>query len=313
MESQSQSIEQRVLRNWKYIIVGFIALVILIACWPLRSVPTGFRGVITVGGSIKQVEGEGFTLLWPWQRLDVFSIRAEQADIEKAEGATSDTQPVHVSMTVRYAINPDKVAFVFEQYSHDGNLASYVQTATQEIFKAVTARYTAPDLIAQRAKVSNDIGAALREKLQIYGANVINIDMRNFAFSPEYMAAINAKVTQEQQKLAEQNKVLTIEAQQRAKVVTAEAEAKAVKAQADGAAYATITEAKAEAQAVRVKGQASADAMRAQANAISANPDLIRMEIAKRWDGSLPQWMTPGAPLPLLNVEAPKARKSNGE
>jgi len=53
------------------------------------------------------------------------------------------------------------VAEVYEKYSHDGDLSSYVQTATMEVFKAVTAEYTAPDLIAQRSKVSGDINALL--------------------------------------------------------------------------------------------------------------------------------------------------------
>jgi prohibitin 2 len=104
-------------------------------------------------------------------------------DVGNAEGSTRDTQPVHVSMTLRYSIAPDRVAEVYEKYSHDGNLSSYVQTATQEIFKAVTAKYSAPDLIAKRSQVSADINAALRTKLTLYGAAVINIDMRNFALS----------------------------------------------------------------------------------------------------------------------------------
>ena len=141
-------------------------------------------------------------MLPPWQKLSNFSIRAEKADIENAEGSTSDTQPVKVSLTVRHSIATDWVSEVFEKYSHDGNLSSYVQTAKQEIFKAVTAKYTAPDLIAQRAKVSSDINAALREKLALYGAQVINIDMRNFSFSESYMHAINEKASQEQLRLA---------------------------------------------------------------------------------------------------------------
>ena len=173
--------------NLKKIAFGILVLILLVVCWPFYSVPTGSRGVVTQFGKITGIEGEGLAVLPPWQRLTNFSIRAEQADIEKAEGSTSDQQPVHVSMTVRYAISPDKVAEVYEKYSHDGNLSSYVQTATAEVFKAVTARYSAPELIAQRAKVSADISGALREKLAIYGANVINIDMRNFAFSTDYI------------------------------------------------------------------------------------------------------------------------------
>lgn len=278
------------------IVLLIVGIWLLIVCWPFYSVPTGSRGVVTQFGKIVGVEGEGLAILPPWQRLYNFSIRAEQADIEHAEGATSDTQPVSVSMTVRYSIATDKVAEVFEKYSHDGNLASYVQTATQEIFKAVTARYTAVDLISQRAKVSSDIGIALREKLSIYGAQVINIDMRNFAFSDSYMKAINDKVTQEQLRLGAENKLKTVESEQKQKVAVAEAEAKAVKAKADGDAYANLTIAKAQAEALRVQNAAL--------NQAKDVLELRRIEVekikAEKWDGVLPQNIYASAPIPFM-------------
>lgn len=279
---------------------AIIAAVAVIAAllWPFYSVPTGSRGVVTQFGKIVGIEGEGLTVLPPWQKLSNFSIRAEKADIENAEGSTSDTQPVKVSMTVRYSIATDRVAEVFEKYSHDGNLSSYVQTATQEIFKAVTAKYTAPDLIAQRAKVSSDINAALREKLSLYGAQVINIDMRNFAFSDSYMHAINDKVTQEQLRLAAENKLKTVEAEQKQKVAIAEAEAGARKAQADGEAYASLVVAKAQAEALRV-----------QSAALAQSKDVLelrRIEVeqtkAEKWNGALPSAIYAGAPIPFMNV-----------
>ena len=248
MEVPAVRMERSYLRR---IGIGVAILIALALLWPFYSVPTGSRGVVTQFGKIVGIEGEGLAVLPPWQKLSNFSIRAEAADIENAEGSTSDTQPVKVSMTVRYSIVTDRVAEVFEKYSHDGNLSSYVQTATQEIFKAVTAKYTAPDLIAQRAKVSSDINTALRDKLALYGAQVINIDMRNFAFSDSYMHAINEKVTQEQLRLGAENKLKTVEAEQKQKVAIAEAEANARKAQADGEAYANLTIAKAQAEALR--------------------------------------------------------------
>ena len=279
-------------------IVGVVVLLVLVAFWPIRTVPTGSRGVITVGGAIRGLQAEGFTVILPWQKLDVFSIRAEQADIENAEGSTSDTQPVKVSLTVRYSIAPDRVTEVYEKYSHDDNLQSYVQTATQEVFKAVTARYSAPDLIAQRAAVSTDITAALRSKLATYGAQVISIDMRNFSFSESYMRAINDKVTQEQLRLAAENKLKTVEAEQKQKVAIAEAEANARKAQADGEAYANLTIANAQAESLRVQNAAlthSRDVL-----------ELRRIEVektkAEKWDGALPQAIYAGAPIPFMNV-----------
>ncbi len=283
-------------------LVLLLAVYVLVWLWPVRSVPTGSRGVITVGGAIRGIESEGFMLVAPWQTLSIFNVRAEAADIEGAEGSTSDTQPVKVSLTVRYSIQTDKVAEVFEKYSHDGNLQSYVQTATQEVFKAVTAKYTAPELIAKRAQVSGEIVNALRAKLIVYGAQVINVDMRNFAFSPEYMAAINAKTTQEQLRLGAENKFKTVEAEQKQKVAIAEAEANALKAKADGEAYAQLKMA-----------TAQADSLRIQNAALAQNREVLelrRIEVekikAERWNGALPTSIYAGAPIPFFNPNEPK-------
>lgn len=279
-------------------ILGFIGFIVIWSYWPLQSVPTGSRGVVTQFGAIKGIEDEGLVFVPPWRRLALFSVRAEEATIENADGSTADTQPVKVSMTVRYSITPDRVSEVYEKYSHDGNLSSYVQTAAAEVFKAVTARYTAPDLISKRSQVSSDIGSALRSKLSLYGAQVINIDMRNFSFSADYMKAISEKVTQEQLRLGAENKLKTVEAEQKQKVAIAEAEAKAKQVSADGEAYANLTVAKAQAEALKVQNAA-----------LAQNKDVlelrrIEVELAKanKWDGKLPENIYAGAPMPFLQV-----------
>ena len=139
---------------------------------------------------------------------------------------------------------------------------------------------------------------ALREKLAIYGAQVINIDMRSFAFSPSYMEAINEKVTQEQKRLVAENTLLTVEAEQKQKVAVAEAEASARRATADGEAYANLKVAQAQAEALRVQGAS-----------IQSNPgvlELRRIEVemkkAETWNGVLPVNVYAGAPVPFFNA-----------
>jgi prohibitin 2 len=289
--------------NWGTVVrdgaIGIAVLILVTIIWPFYSVPTGSRGVVTQFGRITGIEGEGLAILPPWQKLTLFSIRSEQADIENAAGATSDTQPVTVSLTVRYSILPNKVSEVFEKYSHDGNLASYVQTATHEIFKAVTAKYTAPDLIAQRAKVSADIYAALADKLSIYGAQVINIDMRNFAFQESYMRAINSKVEQEQLRQAADNKLKTVESEQKQKVAIAEAEASAVKATADGEAYARLKVATAEAESLKIQNAALVQSK----DVLELRRITVEQTKAEKWNGQLPSAIYAGAPIPFLNVK----------
>jgi regulator of protease activity HflC (stomatin/prohibitin superfamily) len=188
---------------------------------------------------------------------------------------------------------------VYEKYSHDGNLSSYVQTATAEVFKAVTAKYTAPDLIAKRSQVSGDINTALRTKLDLYGAQVINIDMRNFAFGDSYMKAINEKVTQEQLRLGAENKLKTVEAEQKQKVAIAEAEARALQAKADGQAGATLTIAKADAESLRMRNAAIAQSK----DVLELERLKVEMAKAGKWDGKLPENIYAGAPIPFMQLK----------
>lgn len=289
--------------GYKKIISACVIFAVILFLNPFSSVPSGMRGVVTQFGAIIRVEHEGLVILPPWQKLHLFNLRAQVAQIDSAEGSTTDTQPVDVSLTIRYSIQADRVADVFEKFSRNGDLSTYVQTATQEVFKVVTAQYTAPGLITQRNQVSNEIFHALQQKLNLYGANVLNIDMRNFSFSKHYMEAINQKVTQEQLRLVADNQLKTVEAEQKQKIVIAEAEAAAARAKADGESYANLKIASAQAEALRIQNAA-----------LSQNKDVLdlrKIEVdkikAERWDGKLPQNIYAGAPIPYFDVGKPTA------
>src|ERR1700740_2401586 len=107
MSADSSSIPSKAIL-YGVVIVGVV--ICLSVAWPFYSVPTGSRGVVTQFGKIVGIEQEGLAVLPPWQNLTLFSIRAEEANIDNASGSTSDTQPVSVSLTVRYSISPDKVS-----------------------------------------------------------------------------------------------------------------------------------------------------------------------------------------------------------
>lgn len=260
--------------------------------------PSGYAGVITTMGKATSQTGDGAAWTWPLQELHYFSLRSKFTEINNAEGSTSDTQPVRVGLVVRYSTIPSKTLYVFEKYSRDGELDPQITSAAMEVFKAVTAKYKAEDLVAKRPLVSSDVYLELNKKLSVYGAQVDNIDMTKFAFSDSYMAAINEKVTQEQLRQAAENKLKTVESEQKQKVAVAEAEATAAKATADGRAYVTLTGAKAEAESIRMRSQA-----------LASNKDIlelkrIEVEMAKagRWDGVLPVNMYGSAPIPFLNT-----------
>jgi prohibitin 2 len=278
--------------------IGLTVLFFVIWAYPVNTVQTGTRGVVTRGGKIIGIEQEGWVLLPPWEHLQSFNIRAETAKIENAVGGTADQQPVMTSLVVRYSIEPNKVAEVYEKYSHDGDLSSYVDSATHETFKAVTAKFTAPDLLNKRQEVSNEVRNLLSAKLAVYGAQVIQVDMTKFEYDPAYQKTINEKVQQDQLLQTAEKQQLTVAATQQQKVEIATAEANAQKAKADGQAYATLKEAQAQAQALQVQN----DALTKSKDVLELRRIEVQMEQAKRWDGKLPQAIYAGAPIPFLQV-----------
>lgn len=279
-----------------------IALAIVIAIgvmWPFTTVPAGHRGVITTFGKVESVRDEGLQIVWPWQHNTLISVRADSADIKGAEGGTRDLQPVFVNLTVRYQIIPSKVEEIFLNYSRSGDLDSYVQTAAQEAFKAVTARFSAEELISKRSEVSTGVVKALDDRVDKYGVNIVSIDMTNFEFSKTFMAAINEKVTEEQKKKAEENKLQRMIVEQQQAVEKAKADAQAQKAAADGEAYALKTVAEARATALRTENAA----LRESKDVL----ELRRIEVdkikAERWSGALPTHIYGSAPVPFMNVK----------
>lgn len=265
---------------------GALAVAILLS-GSFAIVPEGHRGVKTRFSEAVGVVNQGLHVKIPFiESVKDVSLMADAAEIGNAEGSTKDTQPVNTSLVVRYHIAEKSVLEVYKNYSREGDLDSFVSTAVQEAFKSVTAQYSADELISKRQEVSAKVTSAVQAKTQKFGAEVISIDMTQFSFSPGYMKAINAKVTEEQLKLAEQNKLERIKVEQQQKVVTAQAEAEA-----------TIATAKAKAEAVRLESQALRDNM----NILELRRIEVQKIQAEAWDGKLPTTVM-GNAVPMINL-----------
>ena len=124
--------------------------------------------------------------------------------IQKTEVASNsvskDLQTISSSVAINFHITKDASATIYqtigEQYSD-----TVLQPAIQEAVKAVTAQYTAEELITKRSAVGDEIGQTLSEKVSDYGILIDKFNIVDFDFSEEFNAAI------EQKQVAEQNKL----------------------------------------------------------------------------------------------------------
>ena len=151
---------------------------------------------------------------------------------EKSEASSKDLQTVTASIVVNYKYKESEVVNLYKNVWKEEKVAEKIITpAVQEVFKSVVAKYSAEQLITERSNVSKDIETTLNTRLKDYGIQIQLFNIVNFDFSKSFNDAIEAKVTAEQNALAEKNKLEKVKYESEQKVVAAEAQAKAIQTQ----------------------------------------------------------------------------------
>lgn len=161
-----------------------------------------------------------------------YNIQTQKLEA-KSEASSKDLQTVTASIVVNYKYKESEVVNLYKNVWKEDKVSEKIITpAVQEVFKSVVAKYSAEQLITERSKVSQDIETALNERLKNYGIQIQLFNIVNFDFSKSFNDAIEAKVTAEQNALAEKNKLEKVKYESEQKVVAAEAQAKAIEIQA---------------------------------------------------------------------------------
>lgn len=189
-------------------------------------VPAGHTGVVSRFGAVQEgILTEGLHLKIPFVE-SVTTIDNRVNVVETSfTAASKDLQTVTGAVSVNYRISPDSSAKVYRNFGLSVE-STLVVPAVPECIKAVTARYSAEELITMRQTVSDEIKESIDEKIRPYGLYVEVFNITDFSFSEEFNAAIEAKQTAQQNALkAEQDlQRVKIEAEQEIEQAKAEAE-----------------------------------------------------------------------------------------
>ena len=254
------------------IIIGAI-LVVFLFLSPFVQVGAGERGVVLNFGAVQDtVLNEGLHFRMPiMQKIAIMDVKVQKA-VTDATSASADLQDVTSSVALNYHVVPDKANVVYQTIGVEFK-ERIIDPAIQEVMKAVSARYTAEELITKRAAVSEAMRANLAERLLPNNIAVDAVSIVAFSFSKVFTEAIESKQTAEQ---------LALKAKRDLDRIKIEAEQ-------------TITAAKAEAEALRLqKANISTDLI--ELRKIEANLKAI-----DKWNGILPQ-VTGGGAIPFIGV-----------
>lgn len=269
--------DQALSRGIKVGSIVFVAFIVFTVFKPFVIVDAGNRGVVTHFGAVQvdKVLGEGFHWVIPFYE----SVKEVNVQIRKAEGdgdaASKDLQTVHARIALNFHLKPAQVAQTYQDIGDLDTVAErIISPAVQEAVKAVTAKYTAEELITKRPEVRDQINSFVHARMDRHGIALDEFSIVNFRFSDSFNASIEAKVT------AEQN---TLKAQKDLERIKFEAEQK-------------VATAKAEAESLRLQKQ-------------EVTPELVRLReiemqgrAIEKWNGKLPD--VTGGTIPFINVTA---------
>jgi len=286
--------------------IGFMCAVVLVLIVAVMgswyTVPEGYRGVIVRNGAVigEAAPGLGFKVPVIDGVVDM-SVQTEKVVFENIQAYSRDIQQADVVASVNVRLAPDRV---LEMYSTVGTgygsklLLPVVQRRLKEVF----GHYAAAEVIAAREKVSSSILALISADMAGRGLIVESLQIENIDFSDSYEDAAEAAAKAEADVKRARQELEHAKVNALRQVAEAEAKAQATRATADAEAYATKAQGEAQAAAIKARGEAEAAAIKARAEPLRANPDLIALVAAERWDGKLPATMVPGAALPFVNV-----------
>ena len=195
----------------------------------------------------------------------IFDTRIQKEQVESS-AASKDGVTIHSTITINFHIEAAKAPLILQNIG-----ANYkeriIDQQIQQAFKDVTAQYAGLELIQKREEVALKAKGVLKDKLTPYYIVVDEFTIPNYEFPKEFNDAILATQVANQQNL--QAKQL----QEKART---------------------------EAETALIVAQGLANAQKAQATTLT--PEYLQLQAINKWNGQLPQYLTPNTPLPFIGT-----------
>lgn len=300
------------------IATGFIILVLLITGLKCaEKVPAGYVGIVYSmnGGISDTVLTQGWHLVSPTKDVTLYSVGIEQSYLTSGEDGdsknddsfevpTSDGKGLTVDLTFTYRYDPDKVTDLFTRFKGQSGKDvrdSFIKPNIIAWTKEITAQYPVTEILGdERANLNIAISEYVHNKFDPYGIIVENVNLINIDADEDTRAAVQRKVTAQQelelaqieQKTAKvqadkDKEVALIAAEQEKEVATINAEKAKIKAEG-------------EAEAVRIRAEAEAEANKKIADSLTE--ELIEKQRIDKWNGDVP--MVSGDGTPIIDLRA---------
>ncbi len=218
-------------------------------------------------GAIVDSYSEGLHFKLPLiESITRFPIQIQRADI-RTQAFSKDLQTMTSHLVINHRIQKETAVSIYRNLGKD-YVASVVDPMTQEMFKAIAAKYSADSIIANRAALVEELNSVVKQKLLEKEIVVTDISVVDLDFTDQFLKAVEDKQVAEQQaKMSE-------------KLVE--------KAKKD--AEQTIARARAEAESLKMQREAVTPSL------IELRKVEAQIKAIEKWNGVLPGYVGGGVP-----------------
>jgi len=262
----------------KIVVIVAVIAVLVVMAGAAGTVGAGERGVLLRFGAVTgEIKEEGLYVKVPFVEQVALMSTQIQKYSAPVGSSSKDLQVVTTEVTLNYQLNAGSVGEIYRTMRQDYE-SRVIQPFIQEAVKSTTANFDAEQLITRRPQVKDELQALMTQRLAPLGIGVVELSITDFQFSSTFQDSIEAKVKAVQQALEAENALRRIEFEAQQAIVKATAEAKGLELQ-----KAQITAQLLELRQIEVQGRA-----------------------VEKWNGVMPQVVTSGGPVPMLDVFAPR-------
>lgn len=290
-----------------------IGLIVVFSC--AEKVPAGYVGVVynMNGGVDGEILTQGWHIVSPTKKITTYSIGIEQSYLTAADKGdskkdesfstpTSDGKSLVVDLEFSYKFDETRVAETFTRFKGQSGTDvknTFIKPKMIAWTQEVTAKYPVTDVFGDKRQELNEaLDVYLKTKFEPYGIIIDTVNFTNISTDEETQAAIQKKVTAQQElELAQieaqtskveaekDKQVALIEAQKNKETALIQAEQAKIKAEG-------------EAEAKKIAAEAEAEANRRIAESLT--PELIEKIKYEAWDGKLPT--VQGSGMPIIDI-----------
>jgi regulator of protease activity HflC (stomatin/prohibitin superfamily) len=255
--------------------------------------PTELAGKRRLGEiAVSEPIGPGVHLKLPFiERIDRMQVSLTKVAVSRLSVPTLDNQPVTLDLSMSLRYPPRAVLKLLYEVGRAGNadIESTIDSIAADRAQKVFARRNTITISEQRDAIGRELQAVLQTDLRtLLGVEVVDTQISRIEYSPSFVQSVNAAVQAKNQAVAAENLVRQKEQEARQKVAEARGQAEATVLAAEAAKRQQILQAEGQAEATRVTALAQAEAIAKRGEALRANPQIVDLVRAERWDGRLP-------------------------